>query len=106
MHGVVNDYVLEEVYYRQAIAMGIDKNDTMIRRRLRQKMEFFSDDAAALTEPGDEALKAYLAANESKFRTEPVYTFRQIFFNPEKHPGDPLAYVQARAEVLRCRRRS
>lgn len=102
LQGLINDYVLEEVYYRQALAMGIDKNDTMIRRRLRQKMEFFSDDAAALIEPGDEALKAYLAANESKFRTEPVYTFRQIFFNPEKHPGSPLAYVQARAEVLRA----
>jgi PPIC-type PPIASE domain len=100
LKGLIDDYVIEEVYYRKAVTMGIDKNDTMIRRRMRQKMEFLSDDAAALAEPGDEELKSYLAANESKFRVEPVYTFRQIFFNPEKHPGDPQAYVQARAEVL------
>lgn len=102
LQGLIDDYVLEEVYYRKAMAMGIDKNDTMIRRRMRQKMEFLSDDAAALAEPSEEELKTYLAANESKFRVEPVYTFRQIFFNPEKHPGDPLAHVRARAEVLRA----
>jgi parvulin-like peptidyl-prolyl isomerase len=100
LKGLIDDYVIEEVYYRKAVALGIDKNDTMIRRRMRQKMEFLSDDVAGLAEPSDEELKAYLAANESKFRTEPVYTFRQIFFNPEKHPGDPQAYVQARAEIL------
>lgn len=100
LQGLIDDYVLEEVYYRKAMAMGIDKNDTMIRRRMRQKMEFLSDDAAALAEPSDEELKEYLAANESKFRVEPVYTFQQIFFNPEKHPGDPQAYVRAKAEIL------
>ena len=102
LKGLIDDYILEEVYYRKAIAMGIDKNDTMIRRRLRQKMEFLSDDAATLAEPNDEELKAYLAANESMFRSEPVYTFRQIYFNAEKHGDDPLAYVRTQADNLRA----
>jgi hypothetical protein len=101
LKGLIDHYVLEEVYYRKAVAMGIDKNDTMIRRRLRQKMEFLSDDAAALAEPSDEELEAYLTANKSKFRSEPVYTFRQIYFNPEKHGEDPLAYVRTQADNLR-----
>jgi hypothetical protein len=102
LKGLIDHYVLEEVYYRKAIAMGIDKNDTMIRRRLRQKMEFLTDDAAALAEPSDEELEAYLAANKSKFRSEPVYTFLQIYFNPEKHGEDPLAYVRTQADNLRA----
>jgi len=102
LKGLIDDYVLEEVYYRKAIAMGIDKNDTMIRRRLRQKMEFLSDDAATQAEPNDGELKAYLAANEPKFRSEPVYTFRQIYFNPEKHGDDLWAYVCTKAADLRA----
>ena len=47
LRGLVDDYVKEEVFYREAIAMGLDRDDTVIRRRLRQKMEFVSEDAAA-----------------------------------------------------------
>ena len=53
----------EEVYYREAMALGLDKDDTVIRRRLRQKMEFVSDDIAAQAEPTDADLDAYLQAH-------------------------------------------
>jgi hypothetical protein len=102
LKGLIDNYVLEEVYYRKAIAMGIDKNDTMISRRLRKKMEFLTDDAAALAEPSNEELQAYLTANKSKFRSEPAYTFRQVYFNPEKHGDKILAYVRTQADILRA----
>lgn len=83
--GLVRDRVREEVYCREAIAMGLDKDDTVIRRRLRQKMEFVSDDIAAQTEPTEVELNAYLHAHAEKFRTEARFTFRQVYLNPEKH---------------------
>lgn len=88
--GLVRDRVREEVYYREAVAMGLDKDDTVIRRRLRQKMEFVSADVADQAEPGDAELDAYLQAHPDKFRTEPRFSFSQVYLNPEKH-GDHLA---------------
>ncbi len=101
LKGLIDDFVLEEVYYRQALAMGIDRGDTIIRRRLRQKMEFLTDDAASLVEPSDEELATYLAENEDAFRESPVYTFRQVYFNPEKHGDNLQAHVARKLVVLR-----
>jgi hypothetical protein len=83
--GFVGDRVREEVYYREAIALGLDKDDTVIRRRMRQKMEFVSDDIAAQTEPTDAELNAYLKAHPARFPVEQRFTFRQIYLNPDKH---------------------
>jgi hypothetical protein len=72
------------------MALGLDKDDTIIRRRLRQKMEFISDDIAALPEPTDADLNAYLQAHTDRFRVERTFTFSQVYFDPEKH-GENLA---------------
>ncbi|MEI6533839.1 MAG: peptidylprolyl isomerase, partial [Verrucomicrobiaceae bacterium] len=72
------------------IAMGMDKDDTVIRRRLRQKMEFVSDDIAAQTKPTDADLNSYLQAHPDSFRVEQRFTFQQVYFNPQKH-GDKLS---------------
>lgn len=88
--GLIRDRVREEVYCREALALGLDKDDTVIRRRLRQKMEFISADITAPTAPTDAELTAYLQAHPDKFRVEPQFTFRQLYLNPEKH-GDNLA---------------
>jgi len=96
LHGLVDAYVKEEVYYREALKIGLDRDDTLIRRRMQQKMEF-------LTEPGDDALtpkdadlRAYLAANRAEYRVEPKLAFRHIFIDPERSE-EP---VPARAERL------
>jgi hypothetical protein len=88
--GLVRDHVREEIYYREAKALGLDKDDTVIRRRLRQKMEFVSDDIAAQAEPTDDELHAYLQAHPDSFRVEPRFTFRQVYLNPDKR-GENLA---------------
>jgi hypothetical protein len=87
LSGLIRDHVREEVLYREAIALGLDQDDTIIRRRLRQKMEFVSDDIAAQTEPTDADLSAWLAAHPDPFRVEPRFTFQQVFLNPQKHGG-------------------
>ncbi len=83
--GLVDDWVHEEIATREAMALGLDEDDTVIRRRLRQKLEFVSDDITARAEPTDADLHAYLQAHPESFRVEPRFTFRQVYLDPEKH---------------------
>jgi hypothetical protein len=73
----IQDYIREEVLYRTALALGLDKDDTIIRRRLRQKMEFLFEDT--VPQPQEAELRAYFAAHADKFRTQPLISFRQVF---------------------------
>ena len=95
--GLVQDYIREEVYYREALAMGLDRDDTIIRRRLRQKLEFVTDDITALAEPTDAELTDYLKAHTDDFRVERRFTFSQVYLSPDKH-GERL--IQDAAQLL------
>jgi hypothetical protein len=84
MVGLIDDFVRDEIYYREAIAMGLDRDDTIIRRRMRQKLEFFTDDVIAAVEPSDEELSTYLAVNQAKFRVAGRVSFEHIYFNADR----------------------
>jgi hypothetical protein len=88
--GLIRDRVREEVYCREATAMGLDKDDTIIRRRLRQKMEFVSDDVATVIAPTDADLIAYLQAHPDAFRLSGRFTFTHVYLQPAKH-GEHLS---------------
>lgn len=88
--GLIRDRVRQEVFYREAMALDLDKDDLIIRRRLQQKMEFISDGAAAQTLPTDPDLSAYLQSHPDSFRVDQQFTFRQVFLNPDRH-GKNLA---------------
>lgn len=88
LRGLVQDYVDEEVYYREAIAMGLDRDDTVIRRRLRQKMEFISEDVASSVAPTDAELQAHLEQHAEKFVEPPRLTFQQVFLSGEQRGGE------------------
>lgn len=90
--GLIRERVRQEVYYREALALGLDKDDLIIRRRLQQKMEFASDDAAK-AQPTDDELRAYMQTHTDSFRTEQRFTFRQVFLSPEKHGKDLARYA-------------
>jgi len=90
IEGLIRDRVQEEVYSREAMALGLDKDDTIIRRRLRQKMEFLTDDIAALAEPTDHELSEYLTAHADTFRVQPKFSFSHVFLNRERH-GENLS---------------
>jgi hypothetical protein len=83
--GLIQDYVREEVAARQALAMGLDRDDTIIRRRLRQKLEFISEDLASQAEPTDDELRAYLNAHPDAFGVERRLSFSQVYLNLEAH---------------------
>jgi hypothetical protein len=80
LQGLVDDYIRDEVFYREGRAAGLDRDDVIIRRRVRQKMEFFAEDISA-AEPSEEQLAAYLRANPERFRTGDLLTFRQVFLS-------------------------
>lgn len=88
LEGLVRDFVREEVAYREGMSAGLDRDDTIIRRRLRQKLEFLAEDFASRVEPSDAELSEYLAAHTEDFRVEPRLTFRHVFFDAEKHGKD------------------
>ena len=85
LRGLVTDYIREEAAYREALALGLDRDDMIVRRRLQQKLEFLSDDLATRTQPSDADLQSFLEAHKGMFQTEPLLTFRQIYFNPQLH---------------------
>ena len=97
LKGLVDGYVKEEIYVREAYALGIDQDDTVIRRRLQQKMEFLNDAEIDAVAPTDAELEAYLKAHADHYRVEPLTAFEQVFLNPEKR-GD--AIDRDAAEIL------
>jgi len=83
---IVADFVREEVYYREALALGLDRNDTVVRRRLRQKFEFLTDTGADLLDPAAGELEAFFAANEQTFRRRPRLAFEQVYLGETPDP--------------------
>jgi hypothetical protein len=77
--GLIDDYVRDEVFYREGVAMGLDRDDPLIRRRMRQKVEFFVESMNGVPEPSDAALQAYLEAHRERFAIPAQITFRQVY---------------------------
>ena len=88
----------EEVYVREALALGLDKDDTVIRRRLRQKMEFLSDAGADALSPTGAELEAYLKSHPETFAVDPAISFQQVFLNPQRQG---TAIDQTAANILK-----
>ena len=83
-NAMVEDKVREEVLYREALAMGLDKDDTIVKRRMAQKMQFLAEDVAAAHEPSTVELKAWFESNTDKFALPSRISFRHLYFSPDK----------------------
>ena len=81
---MVEDKVKEEVLYREGLAMGLDKDDTIVKRRMAQKVQFLAEDVGAAHEPSTAELKTWFAKNTDKFALPSRYSFRHIYFSPDK----------------------
>ncbi len=81
---MLEDKIREEVLYREGLAMGLDKDDTIVKRRMAQKMEFLAEDVAAAHEPSTSELKAWFERNNSKFALPSRYSFRHLYFSPDR----------------------
>lgn len=105
--GLIKQHVRESVLYREALAMGLDKDDVIIRRRMAQKLEFLAQDLVALIPPADEALRAYFGEHRQRYQSPARLTFTQVFIDPDKRGDATLddaekikAILIARADAL------
>ena len=83
MHNLVEDKVRQEILYREGLALGLDRGDTIVKRRLAQKVEFLTDDVSALRDPSLDELKKWYAKNGSQFALPSRITFRHLYFSPD-----------------------
>jgi peptidyl-prolyl cis-trans isomerase C len=99
MRALVEQKVSEDILSREAVALGLDKDDEIIRRRLAQKMDFLAADIAALQDPSDAELRAWFAQNSGQFALPPRVSFRHLYFSCDRGPGALDAAAAALAKL-------
>jgi hypothetical protein len=97
LSGLIDNWIREEVLYREGMALGLDRDDPVLRRRLAQKMEFIS---AALIDspPTEDELRGYFDANREVYGLDPRFSFRQLYFDPSRQ-GEPPGLAMDKARV-------
>jgi peptidyl-prolyl cis-trans isomerase C len=81
---LVESKIQEEVVYREGLAMGLDKDDTIVKRRLAQKLQFLAEDVATAREPTVAELNAWYEKNRVKFALPSRVSFRHLYFSPDR----------------------
>jgi peptidyl-prolyl cis-trans isomerase C len=98
MQSLLETKIREEVLYREALALGLDKNDTIVKRRMVQKLEFLAEDLSDLREPYQDELKAWFSKNAGRFTSPGRVAFRHLYFSFDKHGRNT---AEAAAEALK-----
>ncbi|MHC4971524.1 MAG: peptidyl-prolyl cis-trans isomerase [Planctomycetota bacterium] len=98
LENVIEARVREEVFLREALAAGLDKDDAIVRRRMKQKLEFMLEDIAGRVTPTEKELQEFLDANADRFRSEAVLTFRHVYVSTDKRedPAEDARELLAR----------
>jgi peptidyl-prolyl cis-trans isomerase C len=100
MVGLVREHLKENVLYREAVSMGLDKDDVIIRRRLAQKLKFVTEDLIQPELPSDKKLKAYFEKHISRYRSPDLVTFTHVFLDPDKRKEKTLDDAKKLKEEL------
>ena len=100
--GLIDQYVRETIFYREALAMGLDRDDTIIRRRLAQKLEFLSEDLVATVSPTEAELSAYFAEHMEQYELPALLTMTHVFVDPDKREEQTLADAEEIGAELRA----
>jgi hypothetical protein len=104
LENLVQARIREEVLYREALALGLDQNDMVVRRRMVQKMEMLSQDLALLVDPTDAELEAFYREHSDQYRFPPKLSFSQVYFNRDRRGSAADADARALLAELRARR--
>jgi hypothetical protein len=97
LSGLVDSFVRDEIQYREGVALGLDRDDPVIKRRVRQKLEVIAEEGLGRSAPTEAELDAYLQANPAAFRRPAVVSFEQVFFAT----AGPAADVERRIAAAR-----
>jgi hypothetical protein len=99
---LVDDFVSEETGYREAVAMGLDADDTIVRRRMRQKIEFLIEDSVATDAPSEADLQAWLEAHPERFRLPERRALQQVLISSDKRGASAAADAEAALKALQA----
>lgn len=122
LKGLLDNYIKQEIYYREALAMRLDHNDEVVKRRMAQKIQFLTQDVSSQVEPTQEQLKNFLEDNAERYIKEKEVSFKHKYFSPDKrsnadsdallalgqdnpigdHPPMPSEYNQATMSKIRA----
>jgi hypothetical protein len=100
LRGLVTVHIREEVLCREALALGLDRDDTIVRRRLAQKMEFLTDDIATAATPENAAVREFFERNSARYARPGCVTFRHVYFSKEKRGAGMDAAVAGALAAL------
>jgi hypothetical protein len=100
LRGLVTAHIREEVLCREALALGLDRDDTIVRRRLAQKMEFLTDDIATAATPEDAAVREFFVKNAARYAKPAHMSFRHVYFSKEKRGAKSEAAMRESLAAL------
>ena len=91
LQGLIEVKVREEVLNREALALGLDKDDTIVKRQLARKMDFLAEDVSKLEEPKPGELRSWYEQNKARFALPPRASFRHVYFSPDRRGANTRA---------------
>lgn len=94
--GLIREYVKDQVYYREGKRLGLDQNDEVVIRRMRQKLASTGSAEAEISDPSDADLQAWIDRDPTRYAPEPRFSFRQVLIGPDTEAGRR----QARAALV------
>jgi hypothetical protein len=84
LRGLIDTKVRQEILYREALALGLDQGDEIVKRRMAQKMEFLAEDTTTVRDPSTAELKSWFEENAARFALPGQVTFHHLYFSPDK----------------------
>lgn len=104
LQSLIDQKVAEEVLFREGMALGLDRNDEIIKRRVAQKMDFLAADVASMQEPEKADLVKWFVGNADRFALPPRASFRQLYFSPDRRGSAARNDAEATLQVIAGKR--
>jgi len=101
LNNLIESYVRDEILYREGVRLGLERDDIVVKRRVRQKIEIMAEEDASTRTPTDTELSAYLAANPARFVQPAILTFEQVFIGESTSGPEVVRAVAVTREALR-----
>ncbi len=102
LDAMIDDYIREEILYREAKKIGLDKEDEIIKRRLAQKFDFLQTDLTQIPAPSEETLQQFYSNNSALFRDSATVSFSHIYFSTD-NSNDSIAKQRALTVLLQLK---
>ena len=101
LNHLIESYVHDEILYREGVKLGLDRDDLVVKRRVRQKIELIAEEDASTQAPTDAELSAYLVANQARFVQPAILTFEQVFLGQSTSGPEVVRAVAVTREAVR-----